>query len=103
MAAVNLGWLLWAAIDEAAVPNPSALPALPAGATVLERSVDCGSGGCWRELVLDTGDRPATDLTSELDLDEPRCRPSLPVPRRVCTDATAGPRDRLVVHARFAW
>jgi len=38
--------------DEAAVPPSSDVPALPAGVTIAGEEVQCGSGGCWRELRL---------------------------------------------------
>ena len=38
--------------DEGAVPASSDVPPLPAGVSVVGEEIDCGSGGCWRELTL---------------------------------------------------
>ena len=100
---VNLLWLLWAGIDEAAVPSWSAVPEPPAGASVVERGVDCGSGGCWREVVLDTGDRPVADVAAQLDVERERCRPVLPLPRRLCVSSSVAAPHSLVLYARYGW
>ncbi|GAA2757229.1 hypothetical protein [Actinopolymorpha rutila] len=68
----------WLAVDEAAVPPRSDVPALPAGVRVADEAVKCGSGGCWRELTL-TG--PANESPSQIAAD-------LGLPRETC-----GPRS----------
>jgi hypothetical protein len=41
------------AVDEAAMPPASSLPALPDGARVTNEGMGCGSGGCWLELAVE--------------------------------------------------
>jgi len=58
--------VLWVIIDDSALPPE---PDLPAGITVLSRDVSCGSGGCYRELLL-VGSRgqSGTEVIAELGL-----------------------------------
>lgn len=51
------GWGLWFAAlsafgDEGSLPPKWRIPDVPAGATVVDESEECASGGCWRQVTL---------------------------------------------------
>ena len=79
-AVVVVLWLLccgMASLDDTTIPDASALPPVSSGATVLPSSVDtgCGSGGCYRERVVEAGNQAAAArLVTELGLELERCR-----------------------------
>ncbi|MFI5842491.1 hypothetical protein ACIA8K_22565 [Catenuloplanes sp. NPDC051500] len=94
--AVWYGWL-GAFADEGALPPRSSAPDLPAGASVVDESVACGSGGCWRLITVapPAGTSPV-DLAAGMGLSEERCtEPTIVEPRSVCV--WASPRDELLV------
>lgn len=74
--------VIWVHINDAAVPPG---PKVPADVTVLSRDVFCGSGGCYRELVLvgSTG-QSGLDLVAALELQvgSEECRPRSLIDRR---------------------
>lgn len=86
-ALVLFGPVLWLAVDEEAVPASSDVPALPAGVTVTHEDVQCGSGGCWRELRLrGTGGQSAAEIAAGVGLQHETCQArSLLDRRRVCS------------------
>ncbi|UQU61461.1 hypothetical protein COUCH_20600 [Couchioplanes caeruleus] len=100
-------WVLWffalmAFGSEGALPPKSRIPAVPAGASVVEQSEQCGSGGCWWQLVLApaAGQSPA-DLARRMGLtEEQSLSPELFDPGYVYVGSeTRG--DRLVVHVGY--
>ncbi len=100
IAVIVIAPTLWLAVDEAAVPPRSDVPALPAGVRVVDRAVKCGSGGCWRELTL-TGpaNETPTQVAASLGLSHETCSPrSLVDRRKVCRGVTVtGGKVRLHV------
>ena len=96
---VLVAWLcsiLWTAIDEGGVPSDAGFPAIPAPSTVGAISEECGSGGCWREMVVDVKPpQTASSLAVEMDLASERCEPvNLWTLRKTCTGiANAGGKD----------
>lgn len=95
----------WLALDEAAVPAVSALPAGPEGSDRLGVAKQCGSGGCWQELRL----RPGSGSTGErvvraLGLSSEKCtRAPLLDPRSTCVGAGVLPSGVVVIHAFYKW
>jgi hypothetical protein len=65
-------WLAWAAYlglfaGEGALPPRWRAPAVPADARVVRETTECGSGGCWRQLLLrPTGATSAVALAAEM-------------------------------------
>lgn len=91
---------VWLAVDEAAVPPRSDVPALPAGVRVIDEQVQCGSGGCWRELTLaGPANESPTQIAAGLGLSHETCSPRSLVDRReVCRGVTVtGGKVRLYV------
>ena len=87
------------AVDEGSVPSNRAARAVPAGVEVVAAEVQCGSGGCWRDLTLRWLDHPAADLRARLGLPPggmtQRCRAASLVDRRyacVGVDETLTPQ-----------
>ena len=75
------------AIDEAAMPPTSSLPALPDGARVTAEGKGCGSGGCWRELTVEPpAGMPGEALAAAVVPDDAACAfQGVLDLRRVCT------------------
>ena len=72
--------------DEGSVPSNRVAQAVPAGVEVVDAEVQCGSGGCWRDLTLRWPDHSAIDLRTSLGLPPggttQRCRAASLVDRR---------------------
>jgi hypothetical protein len=49
--------VIWARVDEAAVPSGN--PSVPAGFSATDGELQCGSGGCWRQVTVS----PPADLS----------------------------------------
>jgi hypothetical protein len=102
VAAVLAAPVVSLSLDEAAVPPSSAAPPLPAGVTVANDELRCGSGGCFHELTL-TGppeDSPA-DLAASVGPPGETCRArSLLDRRQVCTGVDVF-GTRVVLHVRY--
>jgi hypothetical protein len=64
-------WLLTMANELVDLPPGSRTPIVPAGATVVMEDMGCGSGGCWREMIVApaAGQSPE-DLAREMNLTE---------------------------------
>jgi hypothetical protein len=92
----------WAShLGEPSVPAAGALPTLPQDAVVVRRGDGCGSGSCYREVVLAPApDETAAELLDRLDLEE-TCGPgSLLDRRRHCTGAyLLGHGEQVLVYA----
>lgn len=55
---------------EGAVPPQSRIPALPAGAEIVDSHTECASGGCWREVTIAPGPHSSPGaLQEELGLE----------------------------------
>lgn len=90
--------LLRLAVDEGSVPSNRAAQAVPAGVEVVTAEVQCGSGGCWRDLTLRWPEHSADELRARLALPSgstvQRCRPASLLDRRhacVGVDETLAP------------
>ncbi len=57
--------------DEGSLPPRWRIPDVPSEAQVIRETKECGSGGCWRQVVVqpERGQTPE-DLARELDLSE---------------------------------
>lgn len=57
--------------DEGSLPPRWRIPDLPSGSRVISETKECGSGGCWRQLVVrpEAGQTPG-DLAEELDVSD---------------------------------
>ncbi|WP_146238915.1 hypothetical protein [Arthrobacter livingstonensis] len=106
--AVSLLAFVWVAsvgltfIDEGKTPPGSAFPGVPGPAVVKGTSQECGSGGCWREMVIEAGSADvANELIDEMDLSQERCSArNLLTLSRICTGSSyAG--DELRVYLRY--
>jgi len=76
-------------LDEAGVPSAGAARAVPTGVEVVAEERQCGSGGCWDELVLVWPGHDRAELAARLELagstPQERCRAvSLLDRRRAC-------------------
>lgn len=78
--------LLRLAVDEGSVPSNRAAKAVPTGVEIVSAEVQCGSGGCWRDLTLRWPEHSTTELRTRLGLPPPgtaqRCRPASLLDRR---------------------
>ncbi|MCC9069543.1 hypothetical protein [Arthrobacter cryoconiti] len=91
--AVSLLAFAWVAnvgltfIDEGKTPPSSAFPGVPGPAVVKGTSKECGSGGCWREMVIEAGSpQVATELINQMNLSQERCSVrNLLTLSRICT------------------
>jgi hypothetical protein len=100
-------WTLWflallAFGNEGALPPKWRIPDVPAGATVVEQSRTCGSGGCWWQLILrpPPGQTPQ-DLARDMGLSREQHEwPALLDPGFVAAGAEARD-DELVVHVGY--
>jgi len=100
--------VLWLkTVDEAAVPSASDAPSLPAGVTVGQEEVLCGSGGCYRMLWLSPRrGQSHAELAERVGLPHQNCRArSLLDRRHVCSHLEVSPAGVAVVvqFDRSAW
>lgn len=81
-----VGSIFWTAVDEGAVPPDSAFPAVPLPSKAGGISTQCGSGGCWREMVIRTRP-PHTPESLKMEMSASNgCEPlNLWTLRRTCT------------------
>ncbi|CCH19936.1 hypothetical protein [Micromonospora lupini] len=100
-------WVLWFLSlrvfgDEGALPPKSRLPEVPAGASVVDESTECASGGCWRQLtVAPAAGQTPEDLAREMGLTEERkLPPTLFDPGSVYVGARVAD-GRLIVHVGY--
>ena len=90
-------WLLAMGNELTDLPPRSRTPDLPSGATIVAEDMDCGSGGCWREItVAPAAGQSPEDLAQEMDLsEEQRKSPTLFDPGFV--NVWANPKDGQLV------
>lgn len=70
-AGLYLTWstYIWLFASEGMLPPRWRIPDIPPSATVVSDGKGCGSGGCWREIVLDpAGDDTPRALAVEMGL-----------------------------------
>ena len=86
-------------VDESAVPPSRAAPDLPPGVTVAGEEVQCGSGGCWRDLRLHgPADRTPAELLADVGLADWTCGAVGLLDRRtVCSQAHLRGEDVVLV------
>ena len=98
-----IGSVAWSAVDEGAVPSDSAFQTIPPPSEATEISKRCGSGGCWREMVVNIKPpQTALSLTAEMGLATERCEPmNLWTLRRTCTGISSN-RDGLKIYLRYS-
>lgn len=71
-----IGSVVWSAFDEGAVPPDSAFQIIPQPSEAGEISKRCGSGGCWREMVVNIREPQTTlSLAAEMGVVSERCEP----------------------------
>lgn len=76
-------------LGQPSVPDAGALPPFPAGLEVVRSDEGCGSGSCYREVLLAPApDETPADLLARLALPERCGAGSLLDRRRHCTGAT---------------
>ncbi|MEU5784276.1 hypothetical protein [Micromonospora lupini] len=100
-------WVLWflslrAFGDEGALPPKSRLPEVPAGASVVDESTECASGGCWRQItVAPAAGQTPEDLAREMGLtEEQSLPPTLFDPGSVYVGARVA-EGKLIVHVGY--
>jgi hypothetical protein len=98
-----IGSILWTAIDEGAVPSDSAFQAIPLPSEAGEISKGCGSGGCWREMVVEVKPpQNAESLAAEMGLASERCEPlNLWTLRKTCT-GLSNDIEGLKIYVRYS-
>ncbi|MEU7841771.1 hypothetical protein AB0B39_12545 [Micromonospora sp. NPDC049114] len=100
-------WGLWFASlrafgNEGSLPPKWRIPDVPAGATVVDESEDCASGGCsWQVTVTPAAGQSPEDLAEQMGLSEDRTEPpKLFDPGSVYV--VAQPRNgQLVIHVGY--
>jgi hypothetical protein len=103
-AVLYLAWAAWIAFwaGEGAVPPASRDPDLPAGATVVEVTEPCGSGGCWREIVVAPPDGTTPEqLVEEMGVAERRRDGWRPLDPHSVEVGSRVVDDELVVTVRY--
>lgn len=99
---LGAGWVGLNRLDGGTPPGPGALPPVPAGATLLERGMTCGSGGCWQQMQVRAGAHESgPQLAARMEVsDTERCGGwSWRTLQRVCVGAHVG-ADQVTVYAR---
>ncbi|MFC7531664.1 hypothetical protein [Actinoplanes sp. GCM10030250] len=105
--AAGLLWCLWFAAlwmfgDEGAMPPRWRIPAVPAGATVVEDTMMCASGGCWWSLTLTpSASQTPEDLAREMGLARERTLPPTLTDPGFVTVGADPRQDRLVVYVGY--
>ncbi|MEU4689430.1 hypothetical protein [Actinoplanes sp. NPDC023714] len=98
------GWFLTLLVTggEGAMPPESRIPEIPAGATVVEQSRQCGSGGCWWQItVAPEPGRSPEELAAAMGIEEERTEsPTLTDPAYVSIGGTVR-GGNLVVHVGY--
>ena len=92
----------WLEVDESAVPPSADVPSLPVGVTIEHEEVACGSGGCWRALMLRGPEHQSpAELAASVGLPRETCRVrSLLDLRKVCSGVgVVG--ERVVLYVQF--
>jgi hypothetical protein len=87
---VWIGGLLWGQIDESKVPSDSAFPPVPSPSVAGEITTQCGSGGCWREMVVEIDPtQSAQSVTAAMGVASERCGPlNVWTMRKTCVGKT---------------
>ncbi|MEV4704480.1 hypothetical protein [Actinoplanes sp. NPDC049316] len=100
-------WVLWffaltAFGSEGALPPKSRIPDPPPGASVVEESEQCGSGGCWWQVTLApaAGQSPA-ELARRMGLTEERSLPPRLLDPGYVYVGSEARGDHLVVHVGY--
>jgi hypothetical protein len=98
-----IGSVAWSAIDEGAVPSDSAFQVIPPPSEAGEIYKGCGSGGCWREMVVEIKPpQTALSLAAEMGLASERCEPmNLWTLRKTCT-GISNDREGLKIYLRYS-
>lgn len=86
------GGLFWGQIDEGNVPSDSAFPPVPPPSTMGEVTTACGSGGCWREMVVELKpQQSAGSVAAQMGLTPERCGPlNVWTMRKTCVGRAGG-------------
>jgi hypothetical protein len=105
---VLMVWIIgvaWNAIDEAAVPSDSAFPSVPPPNEIHGISTLCGSGGCWREMVVETKPPQSSEaLATEMGVLSERCGPiNLLTLRKTCIGSSSHRDGKLQIYVRFSY
>lgn len=98
------GSVLWSAIDEGAVPSDSDFPQIPPAGERVQVSTQCGSGGCWREMVIDV-ESPETpeSLGAAMGLVPERCGPlNLWTLRKTCSGIASSTGEDLSIYLMYS-
>lgn len=98
-----IGSIFWTVIDEGAVPSDSAFQAVPLPSEAGAISTGCGSGGCWREMVVEVNPpQTAESLAAQMRLAPERCEPlNLWTLRKTCT-GISNDRGGLKIYLRYS-
>lgn len=90
LSVVWVGGLLWGQIDEGNVPSDSAFPPVPPPSVAGEITTQCGSGGCWREMVVEVNPpQSAQSVAAEMGVTPQRCGPlNVWTMRKTCAGRT---------------
>lgn len=101
---VWIGSLAWNAIDEGAVPSDSAFQPVPPPSEIRAISTQCGSGGCWREMVVEINPpHTAHSLAAEMGLSSERCEPmNLWTLRQTCSGVSTFHGEGLNIYLGYS-
>lgn len=99
-----IGSVAWSAVDEGAVPSDSAFQPIPPPSGVGAISTECGSGGCWRKLIVEIKTpQTAQSLAAEMGLASERCEPmNLWTLRKTCTGISNDRGEGLKIYLRYS-
>ncbi|MFK0007061.1 hypothetical protein ACIQTZ_08405 [Paenarthrobacter sp. NPDC090520] len=106
LVAVLIAWagsILWVLTGESDVPPDEGFRAVPGPSQVREITLGCGSGGCWREMVIDVKPpQTAPSLAADMGISTEQCGPlNLWTLRKTCTGVAADHNGELRIYLKY--
>lgn len=107
VAVLLIAWaasILWALVGENDVPSDAGFKAVPGPSQVKEITMGCGSGGCWREMVVDVEPpQTAPSLAAEMGITKEQCGPlDLWTLRKTCTGVASDRDGELRIYLQYS-
>ncbi|WP_416416211.1 hypothetical protein [Paenarthrobacter aromaticivorans] len=99
-----MGSILWTLTSENDVPPDSGFRNVPGPSQVREITMGCGSGGCWREMIIDVkAPQTVTSLAAEMGIETEQCGPiDLWALRKTCTGVSTDSNGELRVYLQYS-
>lgn len=95
--------VLWTLVSKNDAPSVAGFRKVPGPSQVREVTMDCGSGGCWREMIIDIkSPQTATSLAAEMGIETEQCGPiDLWTLRKTCTGVSTDSNGEFTVYLRY--